>query len=198
MPHPTPCLPANYPGFGAQSAPKMLTRSKWSNGAKSLSRLHSNKVSSYPVTIVTDHSALLFHCINIHIDITCNDGSIKRGAARSQICQVSFQIRRHGPVALHATFKIKSAKGLRNPDLFQRDLCLCACLVFCHVFLINARQLANTPLVTFSYRFREGLVLNMAQRYCADKSRSLEVLIFLIGMRHRKRICERPLFANRK
>lgn len=48
----------------------------------------------------------------------------------------------------------------------------------------------TTPLVTFSYRFREGLVLNTALRYCADKSRS--VLIFLIGIRHRKRIYKRP------
>lgn len=46
--HPAPCLPANYPGFGAQSAPKTLTRSKWSNDAKSLSRLHSNKASVPP------------------------------------------------------------------------------------------------------------------------------------------------------
>lgn len=157
--HPAPCLPANYPGFEAQSAPKTLTRSKWSNEAKSLSQLHSNKASSHPVTIVTAHSTLLFHCINIHIDITCNDGSIKRGVARSQICQVSFQIRRQGPAfALHATFKIKSAKGLRNPDLFQRDLCLCACLVFCHVFLINARQLASYPTRHIFISIREGLV----------------------------------------
>lgn len=119
------------------------------NGQTMLKAFHGSiqtRLRAHPVTIVTAYSTLLFHCINIHIDITCNDGSIKRGAARSQICQVSFQIRRHGPAfALHATFKIKSAKGLRNPDLFRRDLCLCACLVFCHVFLINACQLASYP-----------------------------------------------------
>lgn len=71
------------------------------NGQTRLKAFHSSiqiRLRSHPVTIVTAYSTLLFHCINIHIDITCNDGSIKRGAARSQICQVSFQIRRHGPV----------------------------------------------------------------------------------------------------
>lgn len=117
-----PCLPANYPDFVAvaQSALETLTRYKWSNGAKTLSWHRS----IYLVTIVTAyHSNLLYHCINIHIVVTCNDSSIKWGATRSQICQVSFQIIRHSPAfALHATFKIKSPKGLRNPGPFSKLL----------------------------------------------------------------------------
>lgn len=129
------------------------------NGQTGLKAFHGSiqtRLPNLPVTIVTAHGSLLFHCSDIHI-VTCSDGSIKRGSARSQICQVSFQIRRHGPAfALHVTFKIKSAKGLLNPDLFAYYLCLCACLVFCHVFLITKHGGRATPLVTFSYRLQEG------------------------------------------
>lgn len=76
------CLPPNYLAARSRS-PEKLT---WPNGQTQLKAFHSSIQISLPLPIrnhsdrLLYHSVLLFHCINIHIDATCNDGSIKRGA----------------------------------------------------------------------------------------------------------------------
>lgn len=118
------------PESATSKRPKCWPAQNGQTGAKSLSRLHSNTASVQPNRNHSDRPtlrSLLFHCINIHIDSTCNVGSIKWGAFWSQICQGYFElyatVRRQ--IALDAVFKIKSAKGLHNPDLFRSDLYLC-------------------------------------------------------------------------
>lgn len=106
-------------------------------------------------------------------------------------------------MALHA-FKIKSAEGLHNPDLFRCDLCLCARLVFCHVFLIKDRRLPSDPtrhifvLIVRGLRSRDvsGVVpLNIL--ICPSPSRSLERHNSRIGSERSPSVCEEEAGANK-
>lgn len=199
-----PCLPANYPDccvelsrIGAQNADSgwMVKR-----GQALAAPLGYGFPLNRPVTIVTASCTLLFHCINIHIDVTWNCGSIKRGSLEARFVKSLFKL---DSTVRHWHFtrlKSKAQKGYIIPDLFRCDLCLCARLVFCHVFLIKDRRLPSDPTRHIFILIVRGLRSRDVSWRCAIKYFDFSISFSIT----RKDIIleldpsDLPLFARRK